>query len=66
MVELISGILLWTPMHGHTSVGELAKTDIHQLCADTGYSLENLQGVMNDRDDWQERKLSGVNDNVDL
>ena len=26
-----------------------------QLCADTGCSLEDLPGAMNDREGWQER-----------
>ena len=30
-------------------------TYIQQLCADTGYSLEDLLGVMDDRDSWWER-----------
>ena len=29
------------------SVGQLARTYFHQLCADTGFSLEDLPGVMN-------------------
>ena len=29
------------------------KSYIHQLCADTGCSLEDLSGVMDDRDRWQ-------------
>ena len=33
----------------HASVGLSAKTYIHQLCADTGWSLEDQLGVM---DDW--------------
>ena len=47
--ELISGVLLWKPSHGHARVGRPAKTYIDQLCADTGYS-----GTMNDREGWQE------------
>ena len=35
--------------HGHTSVGQPTKTYIHQLCADTGYRLENLPRVMANR-----------------
>ena len=31
------------------------KIYIHQLCADTGCSLEDLLGVIDDRDGWQER-----------
>ena len=48
--ELINGYLLWTPTHGHTSVGQPAKTYIHLLCVDTGYCTENLPRVMAHRD----------------
>ena len=40
--KLISDVLLWTPTYRHNCVGRLAKTDIHQLCANTGCSLEDL------------------------
>ena len=53
--ELISAILLWTPSHGQAKVGQLTRTDIQQLCADKGCSLEDLPGAMDDRDRWQER-----------
>ena len=54
-VELISYILLWTSSHGQAKAGQPAKTYIQQLCADTGCSLEDLLGVMDDRDGWRER-----------
>ena len=41
--ELISVILQWTPLHGRAKAGQLARTYIEQLCADTEYSLEDLQ-----------------------
>ena len=47
--ELISNVLPWTPLHGCTSVDPLARIYLHQLCMDTGCSLENLLGAM---DDW--------------
>ena len=50
----ISNILLWTPTHGHISVGLPAKTYIHHLCVDTRCSLEDLPRTMADRDRWQE------------
>ena len=53
--KLISDILQWTPTYGHTSVDQPAKTNIHQLGADIGCHLENLPGVVDDRDGWQER-----------
>ena len=39
----------------HISVDLTAKICIHQLCADTGCSLEDLPRVMTARDGWQER-----------
>ena len=38
--ELISDILLWTP-HGPVKLGQPAWTYIQQLCADTGFRLED-------------------------
>ena len=47
--ELMSEVLLWTPSsHGRAKVGR-------PVCANTGCSLEDLPGVMNDRDGWRER-----------
>ena len=34
--ELISDIVLWTPSYGRAKAGRPARTDIRQLCADTG------------------------------
>ena len=51
--KLINDVLFWTPIHRHTSVGRLAKIYIHQLCADTGCSLENLPEGTDDRR-WRE------------
>ena len=53
--ELKSGILPWTPPHGWAKAGWPARSYIQQLCADTGYSLENHLGAMNDRDRGQEK-----------
>ena len=53
--ELISDELLWTPSHGRAKAGRLARTYIQQLCADTGCSLGDLPGAIDDRDGWQER-----------
>ena len=52
--NLISDILQWTPSHGRTKAGRTARTYMQQLCADTGCSLEDLPGAMDDRD-WGER-----------
>ena len=40
--ELISTILWWTIIYGHTSVGRPHKTYIDQLSADTGCLQEDL------------------------
>ena len=43
-------------MHGHTSLSRREKTDCHQLSADPGCDLEDLQKVMDDEDSWRERE----------
>ena len=43
--KLVSNVL-WTPIHGHTSVGWPVKTYILQLCLDTGYCLKDLAAVV--------------------
>ena len=53
--ELISNILQWTPSHRQAKAGQPTRTYIQQLCADTGYSLEDLPEGMDDRDGWWER-----------
>ena len=53
--KLISDIFLWTPSHGRAKAGQPARTYIQQLCANTGCSLEDLLGAMDDRDGWQDR-----------
>ena len=53
--ELISDILLWTPSHGQAKAEQPARNYVQQLCSDTGYSLEDIPGAMDDRDWWQER-----------
>ena len=53
--ELISDTLLWTLSHGRTNVRLPDRNYIQQLCADTGYSLEDLPGAMDDSDGWRER-----------
>ena len=37
----MSDVLLWTPAHGHTSVGRPARTYLHKFFADTGCTLED-------------------------
>ena len=43
---LISNVLQWTPTHGYTTVGRLAKTYILILCGDFGCNLEDLPRQM--------------------
>ena len=47
--KLISDVLLWTPSHGRAKIGRSARTYLQQLCAETGCSLEDLPGAM---DNW--------------
>ena len=47
--KLTSDVLLWTPKHGCACVGWPVRTYLHQHCSDTGWSLEDLPGVMDDR-----------------
>ena len=51
--ELISNILLKTPRYGLSCVGGPAKTYINQLCADTGYGVDEQPGTIDDRDVWR-------------
>ena len=58
--KLISNVLPRTPTHGRASVGWPARTYSHQLCADTGCSLEDLPGAMDDRDGLLKRERERV------
>ena len=53
--ELISDVHLWTPSHGQAKAGCPARTYIQQVCANTECSLDDLPGVVDDREGWQER-----------
>ena len=53
--ELINNILRWTSLHGRAKAGWPAKNYIQKLSADTGYSLKDLLGVMDNRDRCWER-----------
>ena len=53
--ELISDVLLWTPMYGRAKAGRPARTYIQQLCEDTGCSPEDRPEAMNYREKWRER-----------
>ena len=58
--KLIRVIILWTPLHGRAKTVQPARTYIQQLCADTGYSFENLPGVMNDKEGGGRRSERSV------
>ena len=47
----------WPPTHRCTSVDLPARIYLHHICADTGFSLEELPGAMDDRGEW--RKCQG-------
>ena len=53
--ELISDVLLWTPIYGRAKAGWPARTYIQQLCEDTGGNPEDLPEAMNNREKWRER-----------
>ena len=53
--ELISDVLLWTPIYGRAKAGRPARIYIQQLCEDTGYIPEDLPEAINDREKWRER-----------
>ena len=54
MDELICDILQWTPTHWRTTAERPARINIQQLCADTGCSLEDMLGAIDDRDGQRE------------
>ena len=53
--ELISDVLLRTPLHGRAKAGWPARTYIQWLCEDTGCSPEDQPEAMNDREERRER-----------
>ena len=53
--ELISYVLLWTPIYGRAKAGRPARTYIQQLCEDTGCSPKDMPEAMKDREKWRER-----------
>ena len=53
--ELISDVLLWTPIYDRAKAGRPARTSIQQLCEDKGCSPEDMPEAMNDREKWRER-----------
>ena len=63
MSILLHGCTTWTltkrmekrPGSNYTKAGRPARTYIQQLCAGTGYSLEDLMGATDDRNGWRER-----------
>ena len=59
--ELISDILLWTPISEHTGVSLPVRTYVFQLCADTGCSLEDLLELTDDGD-GERKRVNGLRD----
>ena len=53
--EFISDILLWSPSHRRAMAGRPDWTYLQQLCADTGYSLKDVPGAMDDRNGMRQR-----------
>ena len=53
--ELLSNVLLWTSIYVFASVSRPARSYIHQLCANNGFSVGDLPGEIDDRDGWQKR-----------
>ena len=56
--DLISDVLLWTPIYGRAKAGRPAGTYIQQLCEDTECSPEDMSEAMNDRESGV--RLSGI------
>ena len=56
--ELKCDVLQWTPSHGRAKSGYPARTYMHKLYADTGFSPENLPKAMDDREEWRERVMN--------
>ena len=52
----ISDVLLWILTHGRGSIGWPVRNYLHQLCADSGCSLEDLKGAVDDRDGWEKKE----------
>ena len=66
-IKLISDELQRISTHGHTRVGRSTRTYMYQPCADTGCSLEDFPGAMDNRDGWErdrererEREIQGT------
>ena len=51
----VSGVLLETSSHGRAGVVRPARTDLQQLCTETGCSLEDLPNAIDERDKWRGR-----------
>ena len=54
--ELIGDVLLGSPSHGRASFDRPVRTYRQQVSADTGCSLEDLMGVMGERERDRERE----------
>ena len=45
---------MYTHIYGRAKAGRPARTDVQQLCQDTGCSPEDLPKAINDREEWRE------------
>ena len=54
--ELICDLLQLTSTRGHVSFYRPARTYLHRICSDTGSSLEDLPGAMDDRNGGGKRE----------
>ena len=50
--KLISDVLMWTPSHGRARVERPTRTYLQKLCIETGCSIEDLPGAMDDSNEW--------------
>ena len=54
--ELISDVFLRTPSYKRASISWPTRTYLQQLYTNSGCSLEDLSGAMDDRDEWRENQ----------
>ena len=51
--EIVSDLILWQPKHGKANRGRPRKTFINQLLDDTELQQDDINTVMNDREEWK-------------
>lgn len=55
--EVIIDVFLWSPNHGHASIGRLLKAYIQQMFVIIGCQLEDLPDAMDDREKRRENAV---------